>query len=63
MPQRPSFGGMVLAPDRKPRDEEIDVFGMTHPGRVYSRDEAGVGSLERTDGDDPREALHTTAGT
>jgi protein phosphatase len=23
-----------VAPDRKPLDEEIDVFGLTHPGRV-----------------------------
>ncbi len=22
------------APDRKPRDEEIDVYGLTHPGKV-----------------------------
>ena len=24
------------APDRKPRDDEIDVFGLTHPGKVRS---------------------------
>lgn len=34
MPSRPSSGGILLVPDRKPRDEEIDVFGLTHPGRV-----------------------------
>jgi hypothetical protein len=21
-------------PDRKPRDDEIDIYGLTHPGRV-----------------------------
>src|SRR5688572_2817171 len=29
---RPS--GAIAAPDRKPRDDEIDIFGITHPGRV-----------------------------
>lgn len=24
----------LAAPDRKPRDDEIDIFGLTHPGRV-----------------------------
>ena len=23
-------------PDRKPRDDEIDVYGLTHPGKVRS---------------------------
>ncbi|MGH9893192.1 MAG: hypothetical protein ACREA0_14625, partial [bacterium] len=23
-----------IAPERKPRDEEIDVYGLTHPGKV-----------------------------
>src|SRR5690242_2227983 len=22
------------APDRKPRDDEIDIYGLTHPGKV-----------------------------
>ena len=26
----------VAAPDRKPRDDEIDSCGLTHPGRVRS---------------------------
>jgi protein phosphatase len=36
MPNRPSSGGIVLTPERKPLDEEIDVFGLTHAGRVRS---------------------------
>ena len=26
----------AAAPDRKPRDDEIDVYGLTHPGKVRS---------------------------
>ena len=26
----------IAAPDRKPRDDEIDIFGITHPGKVRS---------------------------
>lgn len=26
-------------PDRKPRDEEMDIFGLTHPGRVRSENQ------------------------
>jgi serine/threonine protein phosphatase PrpC len=26
--------GALAPPDRKPRDDEIDIFGITHPGRV-----------------------------
>src|SRR5829696_3455376 len=29
---RPS--GAIAPPDRKPRDDEIDIFGITHPGKV-----------------------------
>ena len=28
-----------IAPERKPRDEEIDVYGLTHPGRVRSENQ------------------------
>jgi protein phosphatase len=24
----------VVSPDRKPRDDEIDIYGLTHPGKV-----------------------------
>ena len=27
------------APDRKPRDEEIDVYGLTHTGKVRSENQ------------------------
>ncbi|MFL5517601.1 MAG: PP2C family protein-serine/threonine phosphatase [Gemmatimonadales bacterium] len=30
----PSTQSVTAPPDRKPRDDEIDVFGLTHPGRV-----------------------------
>lgn len=39
MPERPSFGGMILASERQPRDEEIDVYGLTHRGRVRRSNE------------------------
>jgi len=50
MPQRPSFGGMVLSPERKPRDEEIDVYGLTHPGHVRpsNQDHFLICSLHKT---------------
>ena len=28
-----------VAPDRKPRDEEIDVYGLTHAGKVRSENQ------------------------
>jgi protein phosphatase len=28
------LGAPPAAPDRKPRDDEIDIYGLTHPGRV-----------------------------
>lgn len=50
MPQRPSFGGMVLTPERKPLDEEIDVYGLTHPGHVRpsNQDHFLICSLHKT---------------
>jgi protein phosphatase len=30
----PSTQSVTAPPDRKPRDDEIDVFGLTHPGKV-----------------------------
>jgi len=30
----PDASAAPTLPDRKPRDDEIDVFGLTHPGRV-----------------------------
>jgi hypothetical protein len=27
------------AVDRKPRDEEIDVYGLTHPGKVRTENQ------------------------
>ena len=30
----PSTQALHAPPDRKPRDDEIDVYGLTHPGRV-----------------------------
>jgi protein phosphatase len=30
----PSTQPLTAAPDRKPRDDEIDVYGLTHPGKV-----------------------------
>jgi len=29
----------AAAPDRKPRDDEIDVYGLTHPGRVRTQNQ------------------------
>ena len=26
-------------PDRKPRDDEMDIFGLTHPGKVRSENQ------------------------
>ena len=26
-------------PDRKPRDEEMDIYGLTHPGKVRSENQ------------------------
>jgi serine/threonine protein phosphatase PrpC len=26
-------------PDRKPRDDEMDIFGVTHPGKVRSENQ------------------------
>jgi serine/threonine protein phosphatase PrpC len=31
--------GTLAAADRKPRDDEIDVFGLTHPGRVRAENQ------------------------
>ena len=38
------------APDRKPRDDEMDIFGLTHAGRVRTenQDRFLVCSLRRT---------------
>lgn len=30
----PSTQSVTAPPDRKPRDDEIDIYGLTHPGRV-----------------------------
>jgi PPM family protein phosphatase len=30
----PSTQALHAPPDRKPRDDEIDIYGLTHPGRV-----------------------------
>ena len=30
----PSTQSVTAPPDRKPRDDEIDVYGLTHPGKV-----------------------------
>ncbi len=30
----PSTQALSAPPDRKPRDDEIDVYGLTHPGKV-----------------------------
>ncbi|HEV2751516.1 MAG TPA: protein phosphatase 2C domain-containing protein [Gemmatimonadales bacterium] len=37
------------APDRKPRDDEIDVYGLTHPGKVRpsNQDHFLIGSLRK----------------
>jgi len=50
MPSRPSFGGMVLTPGRKPRDDEIDVYGVTHVGHVRpsNQDHFLICSLHKT---------------
>ena len=32
----PQTSAPAAAPDRKPRDDEIDVYGLTHPGKVRS---------------------------
>jgi protein phosphatase len=32
-------GQATAAPQRKPRDDEIDVYGLTHPGRVRSENQ------------------------
>lgn len=39
----------AVTPDRKPRDDEIDVYGVTHPGRVRTdnQDQFLVCSLRR----------------
>ncbi|HEY7636191.1 MAG TPA: protein phosphatase 2C domain-containing protein [Gemmatimonadales bacterium] len=29
----------VVAPDRKPRDDEIDVYGLTHPGKLRTENQ------------------------
>ena len=30
----PATQSVTAPPDRKPRDDEIDIYGLTHPGRV-----------------------------
>ncbi|HEU4955381.1 MAG TPA: protein phosphatase 2C domain-containing protein [Gemmatimonadales bacterium] len=30
----PSTRSLTAPPDRKPRDDEIDIYGLTHPGKV-----------------------------
>ena len=30
----PSTQALSAPPDRKPRDDEIDIYGLTHPGKV-----------------------------
>lgn len=35
----PQTSAPPAAPDRKPRDDEIDVYGMTHPGRVRTENQ------------------------
>ena len=30
----PSTQQLTAPPDRKPRDDEIDIYGLTHPGKV-----------------------------
>ena len=37
------------APDRRPRDDEIDVYGLTHPGKVRrtNQDHFLIGSLKK----------------
>ncbi len=39
----------AAAPDRKPRDDEIDVYGLTHPGKVRrtNQDHFLIGSLRK----------------
>ena len=41
--------GAPDAPDRKPRDDEIDVYGLTHPGKVRrtNQDHFLIGSLKK----------------
>jgi serine/threonine protein phosphatase PrpC len=42
-------GAAATAPDRKPRDDEIDVYGLTHPGNVRptNQDHFLIGSLRK----------------
>jgi len=30
----PRLAALTAAPDRKPRDDEIDIYGLTHPGKL-----------------------------
>ena len=42
----------AVSPDRKPRDDEIDIYGLTHPGKVRTdnQDHFLVCALRRADG-------------
>jgi serine/threonine protein phosphatase PrpC len=35
----PETTAPAVVPDRKPRDEEIDVYGLTHPGKVRTENQ------------------------
>lgn len=45
----PSTQSVTAPPDRKPRDDEIDIYGLTHPGKVRpdNQDNFLVCSLRR----------------
>jgi len=48
-PRSAPAGATVAAPDRKPRDDEIDVYGLTHRGKVRAtnQDHFLIGSLRK----------------
>lgn len=35
----PLVGAIAAAPDERPRDHQLDLFGMTHPGRVRTENQ------------------------
>ena len=35
----PEMTAPPVSPDRKPRDEEIDVYGLTHQGKVRTENQ------------------------
>lgn len=53
----PAASGAPTASDRRPRDDEIDVYGLTHPGKVRrtNQDHFLIGSLHKH-----LEVLHTS---